>query len=183
MFLNKKLDKLIIRKYKIALLLPSILIHFLTSQATGRTSANVHQKKIYLEQWINIEHISLGQGLFQISVSYIAQDSKGFIWFGTQGELNRYNDYDLIAFKHHPDKSTTLNTNWVTDLYTNQKGTLWIVTTDGILYKFNAENENFKRLLINTSYKIQGVFVNAIFMDRNGLMRVDTAGQGLITFN
>ncbi len=183
MFLNKKLDKLIMRKYKIALLLPSILILFLSSRATGRTSANVHQKKTYLEQWINIEHISLEQGLFQISVSCIAQDSKGFIWFGTQGGLNRYDGYHFKAFKHHLDKSTTLNTNWVPDLYTDQKGTLWIVTTDGMLHKYNVENENFKRLLINTSYKNQRVFVNTIFMDLNGLMWVSIAGQGLLAFN
>ncbi len=39
---------------------------------------------------MRFEQLSLEQGLSQAIVYYILQDSRGFIWLGTQGGLNRY---------------------------------------------------------------------------------------------
>ena len=48
------------------------------------------------------ENISTEQGLSQVSVNAITQDSKGYMWFGTQNGLNRYDGYKIT--KHNNEK-------------------------------------------------------------------------------
>ena len=50
----------------------------------------------------NIRFRLLGQddGLIQPSVNAIFQCSRGFMWFGTQGGLHRYDGYRLRVFKN-----------------------------------------------------------------------------------
>jgi hypothetical protein len=50
-------------------------------------------------QRIEFERISLEQGLSQGVVTNTLQDSKGFIWFGTQDGLNRYDGYEFAIYK------------------------------------------------------------------------------------
>jgi ligand-binding sensor domain-containing protein len=46
------------------------------------------------QQRIRFDHISLEHGLSQSIVRVIFQDSKGFLWFGAQDRLNKYNGYN-----------------------------------------------------------------------------------------
>ncbi|MDQ3005012.1 MAG: hypothetical protein M3R47_06465, partial [Chloroflexota bacterium] len=48
---------------------------------------------------LRFEHISIEQGLSQSSVRVIFQDSRGFLWFGTEDGLNRYDGYTFNTFK------------------------------------------------------------------------------------
>ena len=80
-------------------------IPFFSSHANEQTFSDGNKKKPYLEQRINFEHISLEQGLSQISVTCITQNKKSFVWFGTQGminkivlEKNRFNHYKRDSF-------------------------------------------------------------------------------------
>ena len=42
------------------------------------------------------------QGLSQTRVSHIVQDDRGFMWFGTQYGLDRYDGYTYKVFTHDP---------------------------------------------------------------------------------
>ncbi len=68
---------------------------------------------------------SLEQGLPQITVLSIAQDTQGYMWFGTQDGIARF---DGVAFKAY------LPTLWGTALLTGPDGTLWVGTDKGIGY-------------------------------------------------
>src|SRR5271168_4779960 len=43
-----------------------------------------------------------GDGLSQVRASQILQDDQGFMWFGTQYGLNRYDGYKFKVFLHDP---------------------------------------------------------------------------------
>ena len=116
---------------------------------------------------IRFEHLSLGHGLSQSTVTCIAQDKKGFIWFGTDGGLNRYDGYDFRVFRNIPGDSASLSRNWVTALHVDHHGILWILTLDGILYRFNAELENFEKVRIPAATD-RATDIRTVFMDRNG---------------
>jgi glycosyltransferase involved in cell wall biosynthesis len=45
------------------------------------------------------ENISLKQGLSQSGVQCIIQDKQGFLWFGTQDGLNKYDGYGLYILE------------------------------------------------------------------------------------
>jgi len=72
------------------------------------------------------ERISLDQGLSQSTVNCITQDKKGFMWFGTQDGLNRYDGYDFKVYKHHPNDPNSLSNNQIYAVYEDREGFLWI---------------------------------------------------------
>ena len=46
-----------------------------------------------------VEAITTADGLANSCIQYILQDSDGFMWFATEGGLNRYDGYEI---KHYP---------------------------------------------------------------------------------
>ena len=54
------------------------------------------------------ERLSVAEGLSQNTVSVIYQDATGFMWFGTEDGLNKYDGYTFTTFKHNPDDSTSI---------------------------------------------------------------------------
>ncbi len=42
------------------------------------------------------EHLSIENGLSQSIVKAIVQDHAGFMWFGTEDGLNRYDGYEFV---------------------------------------------------------------------------------------
>ena len=93
---------------------------------------------------ISFNHLTVEDGLSQNSVYCIFQDSKGFIWFGTQDGLNRYDGYNIKVFKNIPDDSTSLNDNFIFSIYEDLSGTLYIETQSGAFHRYNSRSESFQ---------------------------------------
>ena len=93
---------------------------------------------------IRFEHIH--QGLSQVTINTMLQDQQGFLWFGTQDGLNRYDGYRFKVFKHIPGKPNSLVNNHIQSLYQDKQGLLWIGTQGG-LSQFNPKTGNFTRFV------------------------------------
>jgi signal transduction histidine kinase/ligand-binding sensor domain-containing protein len=137
--------------------------------------------------YIRFEHISSEQGLSQSVVFCILQDSRGFMWFGTQNGLNRFNGYKFKEFKHNPKESSSLPVNKVHLIYEDSSETLWIGTEGGGLIRFNREKENFTRIRYNNDLDPNpGRDINDIMTiheDRNRVLWIGTFGGGLLRFD
>jgi len=96
-----------------------------------------------LGQSINFEHLAVEQGLSQNNITCILQDTYGFLWIGTEDGLNKYDGYKFTVFRHDPDDSSSLKSNWITSLYEDQSGVLWITTLGAGLFRFDRKKENF----------------------------------------
>jgi len=92
---------------------------------------------------IKFEHISVEQGLSHNNITWIIQDTYGFMWFGTEDGLNKYDGYKFTVYRHDPDDSLSLKSNWITSLYEDQSGILWITTLGSGLFRFDREKEDF----------------------------------------
>lgn len=81
-------------------------------------------------QHVRFERISIEQGLSHSTVNCILQDSKGFMWLGTNDGLNRYDGHDFTLYKHVPSDPHSLSHNHIKSLHQDQFGTLWVGTVD-----------------------------------------------------
>jgi ligand-binding sensor domain-containing protein len=78
-----------------------------------------------------------------VTVRAIAQDSRGFLWFGTQDGLNRFDGHEFHVFRNDSADSTTLPDNYILSLAAGDDGTMWIGTNAGGLARYDATRESF----------------------------------------
>jgi ligand-binding sensor domain-containing protein len=123
---------------------------------------------------LRFQRVSLTQGLSQTSVSSITQDNQGFMWFGTQYGLNRYDGYKFKVFAHQPGRSNSLSGVFVRSLFKDRAGILW-VGCDQSLDKFDPVTETFTHFSIKTpDGKGPGATVMHMSQSRNGVLWLST---------
>ncbi|HEX8610025.1 MAG TPA: two-component regulator propeller domain-containing protein [Telluria sp.] len=91
---------------------------------------------------LRFEHLSVEQGLAQESVLAVAQDADGFMWFGSQAGLSRFDGYRVTTYRNVVGNPRSLVNNWVRVLHVDQAGRLWI-GTDGGLDRFDPATQSF----------------------------------------
>ncbi|MBI5215118.1 MAG: hypothetical protein HY960_05145 [Ignavibacteriae bacterium] len=87
--------------------------------------------------------ITSDNGLSQNSVHCIIQDRKGFLWFGTQDGLNRYDGYTFKVYRNEPFDSNSISNNSIQALIQDGDGLFWVGTLGG-LNRFDPSTESFK---------------------------------------
>src|SRR4051812_39655278 len=79
-------------------------------------------------QDIKFKHLSIEDGLSQSTIHSILKDKYGFIWFGTQDGLNKYDGYTFTIYRHNPKDTSSLRSSSIRVIYEDSKGNLWIGT-------------------------------------------------------
>jgi ligand-binding sensor domain-containing protein/signal transduction histidine kinase len=122
--------------------------------------------------------ISTADGLSQTRVSQIVQDDRGFIWFGTQYGLDRYDGYDFKVFVHEAGRVNSLAGAYVYSLFKDRSGMLWI-GCNRTLDRFDPRTETFTHFRIETEElaNLASTVVH-ISQDRSGMLWLAT-GTGL----
>jgi len=164
---------------------PDFLIQ--TSPALPDEASQVESRRSIedvLGKGIKFDHLSLEHGLSQSVVTTMLQDSKGFMWFGTQDGLNRYDGYDFKVYKNDPEDPNSLSINYILSLLEDSEGNLWVGTNGGGLNRFDRDLDAFTRFVSESddSKGLSSNFVNAIYEDSNGNLWIGT-GAGLNRFN
>jgi PAS domain S-box-containing protein len=131
---------------------------------------------------IRFTRLSKDEGLSQTRVIQIVQDDQGFMWFGSQYGLNRYDGYKFKVFKHEPGRTNSLSGVFISSLFKDHSGSLW-VGCDEFLDKFNPVTETFTHYRIDTR-DAQGetVPVTHISQDHVGTLWLSTL-RGLFRFD
>ncbi|MBQ3420121.1 MAG: histidine kinase, partial [Romboutsia sp.] len=91
----------------------------------------------------NFKNLTVEDGLSQSTVETIYQDSKGYIWIGTNDGLDRYNGYEFKYYKHDKDDENSIANNYIVDIIEDKDGYIWVSTING-LSRINPENDNIK---------------------------------------
>ncbi len=90
----------------------------------------------------SFDHLGIREGLSQSYVNCVVQDKQGFMWFGTQDGLNKYDGYHFKVFKNNPKEVNSISSNFIHSIVVDDKGNLWIATDNG-LNKFDPITEQF----------------------------------------
>jgi PAS domain S-box-containing protein len=121
--------------------------------------------------------ISFGQGTSHGRVQSIVQDKQGFLWFGTNSGLQRYDGYRFREFRHDPKNPSSLSGSAVRKLFEDPSGKLWL-TSDQFLDRYDPSTETFT----NYRFEFSGAEVLSAQMDRQGTVWLCTA-DGLYRLN
>lgn len=89
---------------------------------------------------VNFSNITIDDGLPQATVETMIQDSKGYIWIGTNDGLSRYNGYKFKNFREEKGHKNSLVNNYIVDLAEDEEGNIWILTIKGVS-KINNSGE------------------------------------------
>jgi ligand-binding sensor domain-containing protein/signal transduction histidine kinase len=132
---------------------------------------------------LRFDHISIEQGLSQSSVQVIFQDRRGFLWFGTEDGLNRYDGYNVKIYKPDPDAINSLSDRWITSIVEDREGYLWIATRLG-LNRYNPRTEEFIRFLHDDANPVSLIdnHINVLYLDKNDNLWIGTT-SGLDLFD
>ncbi len=118
---------------------------------------------------LRFSHLSFGQGASRSRVSHIVQDDQGFLWFGTQDGLKRYDGYRFREYRHDPRNPNSLSGSFINALFKDSSGKLW-VASDQYLDRYDPATEAFNHY---RSDQIEGA-VSHIGQDREGIIWLAT---------
>ncbi|MFZ6768205.1 two-component regulator propeller domain-containing protein [Undibacterium sp. Di26W] len=96
-------------------------------------------------QSLRFDQVGREQGFQHESIQSMLQDRQGYMWFGTQGGLHRYDGTKVIFFRHEPGRPNSLADNWVWALYEDNKGRMWVGTRSGGLHRYDPATESMVR--------------------------------------
>ena len=104
---------------------------------------NINTTYANISESFNFKNITIEDGLSQSTVETIYQDSKGYIWIGTNDGLDRYNGYDFKHYKYDKYNQNSIANNYIVDIIEDKDGYIWVSTIGG-LSRINADTDEIK---------------------------------------
>ncbi len=137
------------------------------------------------------DKLTFKDGLSQNTVTSLCQDERGFLWFGTQDGLNRYDGYSFVNYKNDAEDTTSIAGNFVRAILKDRDGQMWVAANG--LNLFDRKKETFKRFRHNPKVKntLPSNVIFCIYQDRkdniwigtnNGLSLVQKHALGNYSF-
>jgi ligand-binding sensor domain-containing protein len=132
---------------------------------------------------LRFENYTSQNGLTQNSGYSLSQTPEGFMWFGTQDGLNRFDGYRLKVYRKTAD-TNSICANQINALCTDSKGNLWIGTPEGACV-YIPLTDKFISLSNYLHCKPELNQLNTCFFleDAKADMWIGTVGQGVFVYN
>ena len=130
---------------------------------------------------IHFKRLSTNDGLSQSAVNAITQDRDGFLWFGTQDGLNRFDGYEFRIFRHDFGDTTSISDNYIWCVLSSRSGDLWVGTLHGGLNRYDRSSGTFEHFhhVDGDSASLPNDDVTCLFEDGRGILWIGTWGGGL----
>jgi ligand-binding sensor domain-containing protein len=105
-------------------------------------------------------------GLSNASVYCAIQDRQGFMWFGTQDGISRFDGYRFKTFNVYPGEAP-VSFQYIYQLALDSSGTIWARTSHGV-YRYERQSEHFVPFLDSLA------FVEVLYFDKRGRLWFST---------
>ncbi|WP_289054701.1 ligand-binding sensor domain-containing protein [Carboxylicivirga marina] len=129
---------------------------------------------------MRFQSITINDGLSLSSVYCIAKDSKGFMWFGTEDGLNRFDGYKFEIYRTDVKNPNSICYKWIEHIEEDEAGMLWFGSRNGLSH-FNPVTKTFKNFHSRQENSIQNDTVTSL-VSYDSEVYVGTK-QGLSVFN
>ena len=134
-------------------------------------------------QSYRFKHITSEDGLSTNFVSSILKDNKGFMWFGTQDGLCRYDGYQFKVYKNSFENKNSLSSSDITRIYQHGDGMFLVGTRNAGLNIYNPYKDLFERVKLNTDKSESPELKVNCFLKIDELSILIGTDKGLISFN
>lgn len=121
-------------------------------------------------------NFSSKNGLSSNSINAIIKDKNGFMWFGTEDGLNKFDGQNFKVYRHKETDKTSIGRGPVNDLIQDKNGQIWLAT-NFTLSVYNLNLDSF----INYDFNNYG-WITSLYADHNGKIWVGTY-SGLFLFD
>jgi len=127
------------------------------------------------KQNVKFTHITTGDGLSQSTVTCILKDKYGFMWFGTEDGLNKYDGYRFNIYRNKLTDKYSIAGNSITALYEDKAGNVWIGTKEG-LSRYNRTNNTFTNYCASLTdpNTLTNASINTLGEDESGNIWIGT---------
>ncbi len=145
-------------------LMPGLLLLWLTSSMAAGPGVDE----------VRFRAFGVGEGLSQATVRSMAQDTRGFVWFGTQDGLNRFDGRVFQVFRHDPTDPDSLSDNYIVALAADNHGGLWIATQSGGLNHLDPISGRMIRYQSRSddAHSLASNFLASVHIDTSGRLWV-----------
>lgn len=135
----------------------------------------MHKDLIKFNQITNKEKLS------QNTINTITQDREGFMWFGSQDGLNRYDGYDFKIYKKNSQEINSLSENYISTLYEDKDFGLWIGTSDSGIVLYDKMHDEF--IKNEALVELSNEYITSIAEDNESNVWISTFHNGLFKFS
>lgn len=130
---------------------------------------------------IQVTKYSIESGLSQCIITAMIQDSRGFIWLGTQSGLNRFDGSRFKVYKGDLNKIHSIQDNYVFALRENSKGNIFLGSYNSVLMEYIYDSDIF--LKIDMPGCDPKAYISDITEDSSGNVWIGTSKSGLYRLN
>ena len=119
---------------------------------------------------ITFMRYTMDNGLSNNSVHCVLEDKDGFMWFGTEEGLNRFDGYFFKTINADKNEILHLSDKRIRCLMQDHTGIIWIGTAEGGINRFEPDEYKIKYYVHNPqdSLSLSSNFVISLFEDSQG---------------
>jgi diguanylate cyclase (GGDEF)-like protein len=121
------------------------------------------------------DHWDIANGLPEQAATALLQDSKGFLWIGTQEGVARFDGSRFVVYGMRTSKA--FHNDYVHGLAETPDGAVWVATQEGIVRIHGGSETGY-----STNEGVPAPVVMSTTVSRDGTLWVGTAGGGLARF-
>jgi len=92
---------------------------------------------------LNTTSVNSNSGLSQNSIQCILKDRYGFMWFGTQDGLNKYDGFKFTIYKNSKTDASSIPSNMVDAICEDASGNVWVGTRLGGISRYERSTDSF----------------------------------------
>ena len=127
------------------------------------------------ESELKFKHLKSNNGLSSNITSVILEDKNGFMWFGTDAGLNKFDGFRVTIYTYGEEEKKHLSNGVIKSLWEEKSGRIWIGTDKG-LNLYNPKDESIVYFLSEADNpgSLSNNTISSTIEDKNGILWVGT---------
>ncbi len=126
-------------------------------------------------------HYTVDNGMPSNMIRSIMQDHRGFMWFGTESGLCRFDGNRFYTFSRSQRNEGYLPDDYISSIFEDSENRIWLGTDNGV-YCYDEQEGKFVKFRCS-AYKIEGLMVNNICEDKDHNIWIASRNEGVFKYN